>query len=383
MSHNIPSGGSAVALSFAGSRHQFISTTCAPDKFSDSLSQALASSSDEHTPLGVLRLVVAVSDQKQLGNVLEHLTNNYQVLLSRTEVVVQPPFSGQVQISAWLVDSAAIAGAPATTGTHAALQWLFTASNAQALDDTQVSPSFTRQFYDGLESARVLGHMPDELLRTWIYVGDITQGPHDETRYQRINGARREAFREVAIGEGPQLSPYPASTGIGTHGASLTLGMLSCKIRSGMRVVALENRRQTSAFHYPKEESVIAPLFSRAVAILGDAQAMVFVSGTASIIGAKSVHLGNIEQQTRQTLENISNLLCARLLSDYDCYPATSGLESVVSYTVYIKRREDFAAVHALCAALLPERAVATFVEADVCRTELLVEIEAVAVMPE
>jgi enamine deaminase RidA (YjgF/YER057c/UK114 family) len=124
-------------------------------------------------------------------------------------------------------------------------------------------------------------------------------------------------------------------------------------------------------------------LFSRAVAILGDAQAMVFVSGTASIIGAKSVHVGNIEQQTRQTLENINNLLSARLLSDYDCYPATSGLESIVSYTVYIKRREDITVVRAVCAALLPERAVATFVQADVCRTELLVEIEAVAVMPE
>lgn len=383
MANSIPSGGNAFALPFAGSRHQFISATCTPDTISDCLSQSLPPSSNEQAPLGVLRLVVAVSNQKQIGTVLEQLTKDFQALLSRAEVVVQPPFSGQVQISAWLVDTAAIADAPAVIGSPAALQWLFSASNAHALDDTQVSPAFSRQFYDGLESAHAQGHMPDDLLRTWIYIGGITQGPHDETRYQRVNAARQDAFREVSIGMGALCSPFPASTGIGTHGSSLTLGMLSCKIRSGMRVVALENRRQTSAFQYPKEESLIAPLFSRAVAILGDAQAMVFVSGTASIIGAKSVHVGNIEQQTRQTLENINNLLSARLLSDYDCYPATSGLESIVSYTVYIKRREDITVVRAVCAALLPERAVATFVQADVCRTELLVEIEAVAVMPE
>ncbi|MFJ4388688.1 Rid family hydrolase [Pseudomonas soli] len=383
MTLSTPFWDNAFALSFAGSRHKFLSATCTPDTFSDCLLRLVTSSSSEPAPFGVLRLVVAVSNQDQFHGILEQLAKGFPALLCRAEVVVQPPFSGQLQLSAWLVDHAAIADEASSNSPPAVLQWLFSASNEHVPSNAQVGSVFSRQFYDGLTFEHAQGHTPDDLLRAWIYIGNITQGRHDETPYQQVNAARRDAFQEVGIGTGTVDSPFPASTGIGTQGPSLTLGLLSCRTRPGMRLVALENRRQTSAFHYPKEESLIAPLFSRAVAILGGAQAMVFVSGTASIVGAKSVHLGDIEQQTRQTIENIGNLLCARLLSDYDCYPAVSGLESIVSYTVYIKNRHDFARVRAVCTSLLPDRAVASFVEADVCRTELLVEIEAIAVMPE
>jgi chorismate lyase/3-hydroxybenzoate synthase len=386
MDNRISSWRDALSVTFAGTRHQFLGTQCAPEEFTACLSELLALSTSSGPASDVLRLFVAVSDQRQLDKVNGQFGDRFAALAQRTEVVVQPPLLGQVQINAWRVEQADIATrASESTSSVAAqsLEWHFSAKNFNGVSDAQLFSSFTRQFYDCLVASNEQGHSIEDLLRTWIYIGNITHGHHDETRYQVVNAARRDVFRKLKLNSGEVRSRFPASTGIGTQGTSINLGFLSCRLRakSDYRVVSLENRRQASAFNYPKEESLVAPLFSRAVAILGTAEAMVFVSGTASIIGAKSVHVADIEQQTIQTLENISILLCERLLSDYDCYPARTGLECVVCYTVYVKRRDDFAVVRAICESLLPDRAVATYVEADVCRNDLLVEIEATAVM--
>ncbi|MDO7926847.1 Rid family hydrolase [Pseudomonas sp. KFB-139] len=379
----IPSWRDSLSLTFAGTRHQFLGTQCTPEHFSVCLSELVTLSGSGHAGDGVLRLFVAVSDQRQLNEINGQLASDFATLVSRTEVVIQPPLLGQVQISAWRIEPSSTTSKVSESKTNG-LEWHFSASNLYDVSDTHLLTSYTRQFYGCLADSKERGHSVDDLLRTWIYIGSITHGPHDETRYQIVNAARKDVFRELRLGAGEGKSRFPASTGIGTQGSSINLGFLSCRINATneYRAVALENRRQTSAFHYPKEESLVAPLFSRAVAILGAAEAMVFVSGTASIIGVKSIHLSSIEQQTRQTIDNISNLLCARLLSDYDSYPVTTGLDSIVCYTVYLKHRDDFAAVRDICESRLPERAIATYVEADVCRSELLVEIEATAVMP-
>ena len=160
-----------------------------------------------------------------------------------------------------------------------------------------------------------------------------------------------------------------------------SLGLLACRTRGEYRMVSLENRRQISAFSYPRSESEVPPLFSRAVAVLDRDSALVLVSGTASILAAKSVHMSDVTRQTEQTLENIETLLQAELLGHYGCRPAVDGLKTVKSCVVYIKHARDYAAVKAVCDRRLPRDVAINFNIADVCRPELLVEIEAVAVL--
>ena len=71
----------------------------------------------------------------------------------------------------------------------------------------------------------------DHVIRTWFYQGGIVADEGDTQRYKELNRARSSFFEGVQFLAGCQtglpqpLSPYPASTGIGTEGRGL---MLSC-----------------------------------------------------------------------------------------------------------------------------------------------------------
>jgi enamine deaminase RidA (YjgF/YER057c/UK114 family) len=110
--------------------------------------------------------------------------------------------------------------------------------------------------------------------------------------------------------------------------------------------------------------------------VLGD-YVTTWISGTASIVNSESRYPGNIEKQTEQTIDNIERLIAAENFALHNI-PASARLHDVAKIRVYIKRPEDFAPCKAVC-----ERRFgavpAIYAVADVCRPELLVEIEGVA----
>jgi enamine deaminase RidA (YjgF/YER057c/UK114 family) len=109
----------------------------------------------------------------------------------------------------------------------------------------------------------------------------------------------------------------------------------------------------------------------------GDGRQGLLVSGTASIVGHQSVHEGDVGAQTGETLENLHAVLAqaARLAG-----PGTRFDPTTMQSTVYLRRPGDAAAVRTVLAqawgATSPAVAQAVFVRADICRRELLVEIE-------
>ena len=156
----------------------------------------------------------------------------------------------------------------------------------------------------------------DHVIRTWFYQGGIVADEGDTQRYKELNRARSSFFEGVQFLAGCQtglpqpLSPYPASTGIGTEGRGL---MLSCVAlatdRPDIVAMPLENPRQTSAFHYASSYSPKSPKFARALALSCGNYATIFISGTASIVDSESLHLGDVEAQTHQTIDNIEALI--------------------------------------------------------------------------
>jgi enamine deaminase RidA (YjgF/YER057c/UK114 family) len=151
--------------------------------------------------------------------------------------------------------------------------------------------------------------------------------------------------------------------------------------RKDVGILSLENPRQTSAFDYPKEYSRKSPKFSRAMAIRIGNHLTTWVSGTASIVNAETMHPGDVVKQTEQTLDNIERLIGAENFTRHGWPDAGATLADLAKVRVYVKHPGDFEACRAVCERRLG-RIPAIYAQADVCRPDLLVEIEGVAFSP-
>jgi 2-iminobutanoate/2-iminopropanoate deaminase len=128
------------------------------------------------------------------------------------------------------------------------------------------------------------------------------------------------------------------------------------------------------AYHYAS-----AVAFSRGIRFdLGD-KTMLLISGTASVDEAgRSVHAGDFRAQLWRTYRNITSLLGAEGATWHDIVRTTCYLRDIErDYKDFNEIRTAFFAWHRLDP--LP---ASTGIQARLCREDLLVEIEAIAVMP-
>jgi enamine deaminase RidA (YjgF/YER057c/UK114 family) len=106
--------------------------------------------------------------------------------------------------------------------------------------------------------------------------------------------------------------------------------------------------------------------------------ATIFISGTASITDAETRHVGDPAAQTHETLDNIEALIGEPNLAGHGLPGLGARLANLALVRVYIKRQEDYARIRAACQERLGE-VPTVYVIADVCRPDLLVEIEGIA----
>lgn len=212
-----------------------------------------------------------------------------------------------------------------------------------------------------------------DLLRMWNLVGSIT-GPNEEGTeiYRDFCVGRAQAFEAWA----GRMTGMPAATGIGSLRPGIDLYFLAC--RTG-RARHLENPRQTPAHRYPAQYGPKPPSFARATLLeaAGCNGPVLYVSGTASIIGDDSVHPDDIDAQCAVTLANIEALIAPGNLSRHGL-AGGFRLRDLDCVKVYVRDAGHLPAVRAHCAkALGGDRGIAFF-NVDVCRPELLVEIEGI-----
>ena len=218
-----------------------------------------------------------------------------------------------------------------------------------------------QEIFDVIEET---GHR--HLIRIWNYLPDINAQAGGDERYRHFNSARQTAFRKSGRAT---MGTVPAACALGTPtGSPISIYFLAARRPPRM----IENPRQTSAYHYPPKFGKHSPIFSRAC-IWGESPRL-FVSGTASIVGHETIHRGDVVAQTRETLVNIEALLTeANRVVDADRY-SLNGLK----LKVYVRNPSDRAAIEGTLAQLLRPAAGIVYLQADVCREDLLVEIEAV-----
>jgi enamine deaminase RidA (YjgF/YER057c/UK114 family) len=220
-----------------------------------------------------------------------------------------------------------------------------------------------------LESAEMLlrqaGLGLGDVARTWFYLRDILDW------YGPFNATRNRAFRRMGLMGPNGDGRIPASTGIegrNARGGWCALDVLALAPRRGhkLEIRRLSNSKQNEATEY-------GSAFARATeVVLGDAR-YVFVSGTASIDGhGETVHVGDFETQTLFTLEAVQALLAGAGASLADVKQATAFLKNPCDGRAFqrIVERSGLGAVPLVTTV------------ADVCRDDLLFEIDATAVVP-
>jgi enamine deaminase RidA (YjgF/YER057c/UK114 family) len=114
------------------------------------------------------------------------------------------------------------------------------------------------------------------------------------------------------------------------------------------------------------------------MAVAVDKECLIFVSGTASITDSESQHIEDPVKQTEQTLDNIAALIDGKNLARHGIAKVDCGLGNLKCVRVYVKRPSELELIRKVCERRLPD-VPTIYTVADVCRPELLVEIEGVA----
>lgn len=217
--------------------------------------------------------------------------------------------------------------------------------------------------------------------RQWNYIEKITHCANGTQNYQEFNDARTEFYADTNWSSG-----YPAATGIGTSAGGVMVEVDAATL-TNTRTVALDNLLQVAAHAYTPEvllgeqSQKTTPKFERARAIVyqsifGDREALIYISGTAAIRGQESLINVGIEEQTKATLENIEYLIGNENLKKH--HVDLPKLPQIQIFRVYLKFEKDLDPACAIITALYPT-IPCLYVLSDVCRDELLIEIEGTA----
>jgi enamine deaminase RidA (YjgF/YER057c/UK114 family) len=222
----------------------------------------------------------------------------------------------------------------------------------------------------------------DNLVRQWNYIGNILSVKDGNQNYQIFNEVRNDYYTRFR-----KVHGYPAATGVGMMHGEVILDFCAIESDGSVKIKPVENPNQVNAYNYGqdvlkgsknKDKPVKhPPQFERALLIANNRDAVLHISGTASIIGQETIGIGDIVEQTLVTIENIKKLsdterLCQLILSPVIYREKYSLLR------VYIKQQNDFSIVRRICNDHFPQ-IPAIYIEADICRDDLLMEIEAEA----
>lgn len=246
------------------------------------------------------------------------------------------------------------------------------------VDDT-ITQASERAFETALQILTREGLTIQNIIRQWNYIENIAmvEDANAPQNYQDFNDVRASYYDRVQFKHG-----YPAATGIGQVTGGVIISFIAVSESDIISLKPIVNPGQIDAHKYSKlvlegsSSLKCTPKFERAKLVSIGSRNYIYVSGTASILGEKTVHVGDVAMQTRTTIENIK-----RLFSKEN--QASLGLDFDVAkiefshLRVYVKKREDFPLVQKICDEELNCKS-SLFLESDVCREDLLVEIEGV-----
>jgi len=197
-----------------------------------------------------------------------------------------------------------------------------------------------------------------DVVRTWFHNRDILSW------YDNFNRVRDAFFNELGVFD----RLIPASTAVAGNnavGAALTAGLVAIRPFNPATVTGpVVSPLQCSAMDYGKS-------FSRAVEMRFRDHRRLFVSGTASIEpGGRTAHVGDLERQIDLTLRVVQAILESKGLA----------WDDVVRAIGYIKHPHDVPATRVVLANAGLDHLPLVLARNDICRDNLLFELEVDAI---
>lgn len=206
----------------------------------------------------------------------------------------------------------------------------------------------------------------ENIIRQWNYIEQITGFDGADQHYQMFNNVRSNFYDQTIWTNG-----YPAATGIGTNLGGVLVDIDAAVFtRPECFATPIDNKLQIAAHAYSSQvleaaqQQKATPKFERAKSMTLDNRQLIYISGTAAIRGEESLSGVGLERQLHITMENIAQLTDdapLRLLR------------------VYLKNKSDYKEAYELLNSYQLNIPV-SYMCADVCRDELLIEIEGIAI---
>jgi chorismate lyase/3-hydroxybenzoate synthase len=210
-------------------------------------------------------------------------------------------------------------------------------------------------------------------VRFWNFLPRIHEDMGDgRDRYMVFNAGRYRAFETWYGGRDAFDGSIATASAVGHDQADLTIYALAADAPGR----PLDNPRQIKAYRYSSRFGPLPPCFARATILNSAGGARLLVGGTASIRGEDSVHIGDAAKQTKETFENLAALVIAARSERED---ADAALGRFRELRVYHPNASDADVLLSMIQAALPNLSRLEVLRADLCRSELLVEIEGVA----
>lgn len=220
-------------------------------------------------------------------------------------------------------------------------------------------PDMARKLYDQLFEITRESH----LYRIWNYLPQINEGVGDKERYRQFCVGRSESFHN-AFGR-DEFTHMPAGTCVGVDGDVVTVLFLAGQKKPTHH----ENPNQVPAYRYPRKYGPQAPSFARATSVTIGSHSYRFVSGTASVLGHDSFGHDDIAKQVEITCDNLATIN-AQTLTDTPKSTRATG-------KVFLRHADDFVVAQTILRDRFPVLEESfTYLRSDICRSELLVEIE-------
>ncbi len=292
--------------------------------------------------------------------------------------IAQPPLSAKIIIEAfyydpelWEARNIALNGDRAT---------LFLKDNTQILVGTVQSNTEESCKTDSENAFKSLSTIFEKvdfpvnsIVRQWNYLEDIVGFDEDDQRYQEFNNVRSKFYGDAFLEKG-----YPAATGIGMSYGGVIIEFVAVKSEE-VFTKAVDNPGQIAAHVYSDnvlvgKECLIktTPKFERARYLQKGDKKLIFISGTASITGEKTVGVGDPVLQTEVTIQNIQRLYSSEILEGL----SENQLQPKYGHArVYVKHSKDYKPIKNTFRKFYGDMPV-VYILADICRNDLLVEIE-------
>jgi chorismate lyase/3-hydroxybenzoate synthase len=204
------------------------------------------------------------------------------------------------------------------------------------------------------------------LWRIWNYFPRMNEEQNGLERYRLFCIGRHQALADRLPGFPGSL---PAGTAVGTRGGPLKIYFLA----GAHPATHLGNPRQINAYEYPKFYGPRSPSFARATLCRSESATQLFISGTASVVGHQSRHEGEADLQALETVKNLRALI-ERAHNIIPSFGLGATFQS--AFKVYVRNATHLETVRQVLHDPFLLTSQLLYLQGDLCRKELLVEIE-------